>query len=202
MFLTQKNGKGTFYLVETINKKKVWRSTHTVDKAKAEMIMKEIEASRSLASKQQRQIRDLILERASAVSEALIVRKTSFSDAWNIYLSDVKTRDMKPFSIERVQSCWNALIVYMQERGWNNVELLDYDKAGEYLRWLSDERRLGAGTILLHARELSPRLISVHPKASADIPPLYHSPAVQRYSIRAPAYRLSGHSSRTEHVRC
>ena len=154
MFLTQKNGKGTFYLVETINKKKVWRSTHTVDRAKAEMIMKEIEASRSLASKQQRQIRDLILERASAVSEALIVRKTSFPEAWNIYLSDVKTRDMKPFSIERVQSCWNALIAYMQKRGWNNVELLDYDKAGEYLRWLSDERGLGAGTVLLHKTNL------------------------------------------------
>lgn len=155
MFLTQKNGKGVFYLVETLNGKKVWRSTHTREREKAEAILHEIETARGLLKvNQQKQIRDLIVERALAVSEALVSRKTSYQDAWNAYLSDTKTRDMKPFSVERVQSCWKAFVSYMQSHGVLHIEQVDFDRAGVYLQYLSTERRLSAGTVLLHKTNL------------------------------------------------
>lgn len=158
MYLVQKNGTGVWYIVDTETgtdgkKKKIWRSTKTTERQEAEAILKEIEASRSLLEQQQtrRNIKDLIVERALAASAVLVQQKTTFQEAWRIYLNDPRTQGMKESSYKRVMACWNRFAAYAESR-FSHVEQITYDDAVQYIESIKGD--LSSGTVLLHKTAL------------------------------------------------
>ncbi len=158
MYLVQKNKAGVWYIVDTETgadgkKKKIWRSTKTTERQEAEAILKEIEASRSLLGQHQtrRNIKDLIVERALAASAVLVQQKTTFQEAWQIYLNDPRTRGMKESSYRRVLACWNRFASYAESR-FSHVEQITYDDAIQYIERIRGD--LSSGTVLLHKTAL------------------------------------------------
>lgn len=156
MYLVQKKGKGVYYMVDTEvlpdgTKKKVWRSTKTTDKTEAEAILTEATAGQGLvkAAKRRTEIRDLIVERAMSASGVLVQSKTSFAEAWKVYLSDPRTQEMKESSLARVRSCWDQMVSSVSI---DCVEKFTYDVALAYIQGLKGAK--ASGTVLLHKTAL------------------------------------------------
>lgn len=156
MYLVQKKGKGVYYMVDTEvlpdgTKKKVWRSTKTDNKEQAEAILAETEASKGLvkASTRRAEIRDLIVERATAVSGVLVQSKTSFAGAWKVYLNDPRTQALKDSSLARVRSCWEQMASCASV---DYIEKFTYDDAQAYIQSLKATK--ASGTVMLHKTAL------------------------------------------------
>ena len=163
MFLSQKVSGGVWYLVDSqkevnrdsgkVRYKKIWRSTHTEDRGAAESIMQEILSARMLAKREQNKdkIRKLILERAEATSEILLIRKTPLEEVWRLYLAHPKTALLSRSTFRNSEITWRKFSEFMKESGIGCIEAVTREKAMEFLQNLpgTDTTKRLRRTILL-----------------------------------------------------
>mgnify|MGYP000530071154 CR=1 FL=1 len=146
MFLCQKQKGGVFYIVEnvkiiqpdrSIKYKKVWKTTQLYERSAAEMVLAEIKASRNLtkAKDNQRKLRNLIIDRATAVSETLQQTKTTFDLAWRLYQDHPRTREMRSSSVHIARCLWRKWSNWIQDvyPGINDIEQIDTEQAQHFI---------------------------------------------------------------------
>ncbi len=153
-FLTKKKNSQNWYIVttSTATRKRSYQSTRTPDKAEAETLLRELETSLGVASKETKQaehIKNLILGGIERTTQVVIQSKTPLDMIWQEYTKNERVRALKPSTLNGNRDILNVFLRFIQSAGVQYAEQINYEVAQAYL---GDVRARGRsdGTLTNH----------------------------------------------------
>ena len=153
-FLTKRKRSKYWYIVTTnqVTKKRSYKSTSTEDKAVAEQIKRELEASLGFMTEgahQKERVKSVILSGIERTTGAIIQAKTPLESIWMEYQRNERTRALKPSTLRGNKSILGAFIKFLNSVGVESVEQINYEVAKAYQDSLRIDGRKD-GTITNH----------------------------------------------------